>query len=96
MTVRILEAVEHDLLEAARSLELRRSGQGAQLIAEYRAVLENLERLPQMYPATEDGLPDHETRNAVLAPLKCRIVYELHDYGVLVVAITHPGRRDYH
>ena len=56
MIVRSLGVADDDLASAARFLELRRPGWGDQLFAEYRAVLETLERFPQLYPLVEDAL----------------------------------------
>lgn len=94
MTVRALDAADLDLLLAARRLEQARPGWGVRLFAEYRAVLENLERFPQMYGLVEDELPGCEVRNAVLPRLKHRIVYEVREAEVLVVAVLHTSRRD--
>src|SRR2546425_1012988 len=94
MTIRVLDAVDGDLISAARFLEQRRPEWGLQLFAEYRTVLENLERFPQLYALVEDELPGREVRNALLARLKYRIVYEVRNEEVLVVAVLHTSRRE--
>lgn len=94
MTVRALDAVDTDLLLAARRLEQARPGWGTRLFAEYQTVLENLERFPQLYGLVEDELPDREVRNAILDRLKYRIVYEVREAEVLVVAVLDTSRRE--
>ena len=94
MIVRALEAVDADLLFAARRLERARPGWGVQLFAEYRTVLGDLEQFPQVHALVDDELPGHEVRNALLRRLKYRIVYEVRASEILVIAVLHTSRRD--
>lgn len=94
MNVRVLAAAKDDLRSAGRYLEERRSGLGFRLYAEYGAVLERLEQFPQMNPLVEDEVLGREFRNAILERLKFRIVYEVRETEVLVVAVLHTSRHD--
>lgn len=94
MILRVLETVEPAVFAAAREQELTRAGWGTRLLVEYRAALENIERLPAMYPLVDDPIPGRECRNARLGRLPYRVVYEIRADEVLVVAVVHTSQRE--
>ena len=92
MKIRVLDPVEEDLLQAAIRLEEARPGYGDRLLGQYRRAIELLERYPRLHALVDDGITGREFRDVLLRRLKYRIVYELRESELLIVAVLHTSR----
>jgi len=96
MKVRSLVVAEDDARSAAEYLESERTGLRQRFFQEFRRVVANIRRFPQMYALVDDNIPGHEIRNAILERLKFRIVYFVAPTEVVIVAVDHTSRRPGH
>lgn len=92
MTVRIDDAAEAELGDAARWYEARQTGLGERLLAEAVVAFEDIARHPERY-ARVKFRTRRDLRRRTLRHFPYSIIYELRSSECLVVAVAHASRR---
>jgi plasmid stabilization system protein ParE len=88
MGVRYSAAAKHELADAAQYYDRHRSGLGIELLNDVRRVAKLLDENPEL--GKDLSL---RCRSMVLTRFPFRLVYELTDTGVRILAIAHQQRR---
>jgi mRNA-degrading endonuclease RelE of RelBE toxin-antitoxin system len=90
MVARILPEAEHELEEAADYYDDQREGLGTEFIVEFRRALDLVLRWPTAWARVA------RTKNARRIGLNrfpYRLIYQIRDAEVIIVAIAHAKRR---
>jgi toxin ParE1/3/4 len=88
MGVRYSAAAKHELTDAAQYYDRHRSGLGVEFLNDVRRVAKLLDDNPELGKVFSD-----RCRSIVLTRFPFRLVYELTDTGVRILAIAHQKRR---
>lgn len=94
MTFRVLDSVDAALDRVVTLLETARDGTGRRLYREFLAACETIQANPRFYAMVEDP-PDNAAhyREALLLYASYRVVYQIRDAEVIVVALRHSSQR---
>lgn len=94
MNFRVLQSVDAALDRVVTLLDSARPGTGFRLYAEFLAALDTIRANPSFFPMVEDA-PDTAAcyREALLLRATYRVVYQIRDTEIVVVALRHSHRR---
>ena len=94
MTFRVLHSVDAALDRVVTLLETARDGTGFRLYREFLAAIETIQTNPHFFPTVEDP-PDTaaQYREALLLHASYRVVYQIRDTEIIVVALRHSHQK---
>jgi plasmid stabilization system protein ParE len=90
---RILYEARQDVLEAEARLEREHPGYGTVFTDEFVAAVRSVLDQPRMYPQTEDGPRNVETREYFIQRFEYRVIYAIDREEVVFLAVYHARSR---
>ncbi|WP_439630741.1 type II toxin-antitoxin system RelE/ParE family toxin [Gemmata sp.] len=93
MNVRPLAAAVEDAATISANLERFRAGWSDAFETAMRQAVAAIGANPQMYPRTEDGPDEPETREFFIARFEHRVVYAIWKGEAVIVAVIHARTR---
>lgn len=94
MTFRITATALAEASEAEARLDFEQPGYGQDFIRLFGIAVREVEANPQMYPRTDDGPDDIETREYFIRRFEYRVIYTLPDPDVIeVIGVVHARRK---
>lgn len=94
--LRILVQAETEAAEAARWHEEKQPGLGFQFIDSLTRALESIERFPRRNPRLEKIGASREVRRILLQKFSYKVIFEILEEEILVLAVAHQKRRPYY
>ncbi len=96
MKLRLLEAAEGEIQEAARWYEDRRSGLGYEFLDAVTEALQRIETNPRQFLRIEDNRRSREFRRVLLQRFSYKIIFEICRDEAVVLAVSHSSRRPFY
>ncbi len=93
MNLRVLNAVEDELYEAALWYENQRAGLAEEIVAEYRNAILRIQAAPLSFARIETTRSPRNLRRCLIARFPHYIPFELQANEIVILAFAHAKRR---
>ena len=93
MKLRFAEQAEIEVAESWRWYEERRALVADEFLEELARVLRRIEDSPEQFPREETNRSSYDVRRCRLSRFPFRVIYQLRQVEVVVLAVAHNRRR---